>query len=66
MKLKYFPDTDTLLLTLTDAKIAETKDLNENVLIDLDKKGKVVSVTIEHASQQKEGLDVSYQTVIST
>lgn len=63
MKLKYFPDTDTLHVILSHVEVVETKDLNENVLIDLDKDGKVVSMTIEHARQENDTLDVSYQTV---
>lgn len=65
MKLKYFPDTDTLHVILTSQEPFETKDLNENILIDLDKEGKVVSMTIEHARQQDSSLDVSYQTMTS-
>ena len=52
MKVKYFPDTDTLLVHFSDRKIAETRDLNENVLVELDQEGRVVSMTIEHAKQQ--------------
>ena len=63
MQLKYFPDTDTLHVILTDNTVTETRDLNENILIDLDKEGKVVSMTIEHARQQNSSLDVSYQTI---
>lgn len=66
MKLKYFPDTDTLHVILTDGAVAETRDLNEDVLLDLDKDGKVVSMTIEHARQQNASLDVSYQTVAAS
>jgi uncharacterized protein YuzE len=61
MKVKYFPDTDTLLLTLSDKKIVETRDLNENVLVELDKQGRVVSMTIEHAKQQTDVSEFSYQ-----
>ena len=63
MKLKYFPVTDTLHVILTNNTVVETRDLNENILIDLDHEGKVVSMTIEHAQQQNDSLDVSYQTV---
>jgi len=66
MKLNYFPDTDTLHVILTDNEVVETRDLNENVLLDLDKEGKVVSMTIEHAKQKNASLDLSYQTVPST
>lgn len=63
MNVQYFPDTDTLYIALTDHEVVETKDLNENILIDLDKDGKVVSLTIEHARQHSNKLEFSYQFV---
>jgi len=64
MQIKYFPDTDTLLINFTDRTIVETRDLNENVLIELDKDGRLVSMTIEHAKQQANIEDFSYQQVV--
>jgi uncharacterized protein YuzE len=61
MKVKYFPDTDTLLVNFSDKKIEETRDLNENVLVELDGKGHVVSMTIEHAKLQTDIGEFSYQ-----
>ena len=54
MKITYFEDTDTLLVYFNDNEIVETKDFNNNTLIELDKNGKVVSMTIEHAKEQTE------------
>lgn len=50
MEMKYFPDTDTLLIHFTQKDIAETRDVNENILIELDRDGHLVSMTIEHAN----------------
>ncbi|MFO7899051.1 MAG: DUF2283 domain-containing protein [Planctomycetota bacterium] len=61
MKVRYFPDTDTLLVTFSDEKIVETRDLNENVLVELDQEGRVVSMTIEHAKQQTDVGEFSVQ-----
>ena len=61
MKVKYFPGTDTLLVHFSDRKIAETRDLNENVLVELDQEGRVVSMTIEHAKQQTDVGEFTYQ-----
>ena len=61
MKVKYFQDTDTLLVDFSDRKIAETRDLNENVLVELDADGHVVSMTIEHAKHQTDVAEFSYQ-----
>jgi len=52
MNVRYFPDTDTLLVNFSDRKIAETRDLTENVLVELDEQGRLVSMTVEHAKQQ--------------
>jgi len=61
MKIRYFPDTDTLLVTLSENPVVETTDVNEDVLLDLDGKGKVVSITLEHAAQQTDVNEFSYQ-----
>jgi len=61
MQAKYFPDTDTLLLTFSDNDIVETYDLNEDVLVEVDKIGHVVSITVEHAKQQTDVNEFSYQ-----
>ena len=63
MKVKYFPDTDTLLVNFSDQKIVETRDLNENILLEFDESGHVVSMTIEHAKQQTDVSEFSYQLV---
>jgi len=36
MKVKYFEDTDTLYIEFRDSDIAESKDLDENTVLDLD------------------------------
>jgi len=52
MQARYFQDTDTLLLTFSDREIAETYDINEDVLVEVDQDGRLVSLTVEHARQQ--------------
>ena len=49
MEIKYFSDTDTLLIVFTDREIVETRDINENTLVEFDRGGELVSMTIEHA-----------------
>lgn len=61
MKVKYFADTDTLLVNFSEAPIVETRDLNEDVLVELDRNGHVVSMTIEHARTQTDVSEFSYQ-----
>ena len=63
MKVTYFDDTDTLLVYFNDNEIVETKDLNENTLIELDQNGNIVSMTIEHAKEQTEVSSFSFNQV---
>ncbi|MCE2893677.1 MAG: DUF2283 domain-containing protein [Flammeovirgaceae bacterium] len=63
MKITYFKDTDTLLVNFNSREIYETKDLSENVLLELDKEGNVVSMTIEHAANQTEIANFSFNQV---
>ena len=52
MRIRYFPDTDTLLIEFRDLPIAETRDLDENTVLDVDANGNICAITIEHASQR--------------
>jgi uncharacterized protein YuzE len=63
MTITYFKDTDTLLVNFNQREIYETKDLNENILLELDKNGQVVSMTIEHAGNQAEFANFSFNQV---
>lgn len=63
MQIKYYQDTDTLLINFNDNEIAETKDLNENILVELDKSGNIVSMTLEHAKNITNVFDLSFQQV---
>ena len=51
MNIKYFRDTDTALLEFSGRLVEETRELSENVYVDLDKDGNLVSMTIEHAQE---------------
>ena len=66
MEIKYFSDTDTLLIDFSSDEIVETKDINENILVELDRDGALVSMTIEHAKQRIDVESFSYQRVPST
>ena len=65
MKVRYFEDTDTLYIELSNQEPTQTDDHNDNVMLELDKDGKVVGLTIEHAKQGQGKLDFSYETVAS-
>lgn len=61
MKIKYFQDTDTLYIELRGVEVAETKDLDENTLLDLDHDGNLCGITIEHARERADIPHFSYE-----
>ncbi len=63
MKVKYFEDTDTALLEFTGKPVYETREISENIYIDVDKNGNLVSMTIEHAKKNADLWEFSYQEV---
>ena len=63
MKIRYFQDTDTLHIELRAAAIEETRDLDENPLPDLDAKGEIVGITIEHASKRADIPHFSFEQI---
>ena len=63
MTIRHFEDTDTLYIVLKDREVAETKNLDENTLIEFDAKGSLVAMTIEHARERAELPDFSFQRV---
>ena len=63
MKIKYFTDTDTALVEFSGHPVAQTKEINENIYIDLDSDGNLVNMTIEHAGTQANMAEVAYQQI---
>ena len=63
MKLRYFEDTDTLYIELRPSDVADTRDLDENTLIDVDADGRLVGITIEHAKDRAELAHLVYERV---
>lgn len=61
MKIKYFPETDTVYFQLTDNEVVETQELNENTLLDLDANGNLVAITVEHAQSLATMSEFSFQ-----
>jgi len=53
------------LINFTHKDIVETRNINENILIELDRDGQLVSMTIEHAKQHMDIENFSYQNVVS-
>ncbi len=65
MKIKYYQETDTLYIEFRDAKIVETRDLDENTLLDVDSKGNICAITVEHASDRADIRHFSYEQMAS-
>ena len=63
MKIKYFQDTDTLYIEFRQVEVVETKDLDENTLLDLDQDGNICGITIEHARDRAEIPAFSYEQI---
>ena len=50
MKLRYFPETDSLYIELRDAPSAETREVAADLNVDLGADGGVVGFDIDHAA----------------
>jgi uncharacterized protein YuzE len=63
MRICYFQDTDTLHIEFKSDAVAETRDLDENTLLDVDRNGRILSITVEHASQRADIPRFSFEQV---
>jgi uncharacterized protein YuzE len=63
VKIRYFRDTDTLYIEFRDVPVAETRDLDENTQIDIDERGTLCGLTLEHASERADLPGIDYQQV---
>ncbi len=63
MKIRYFADTDTLHIEFRAAQISETRDLDENTILDVDTLGNICSITMEHASERAGIPEFSYEQI---
>ena len=63
MKVKYFKDTDTLYIEFGAMDVFESRDLDENTIMDLDAGGNVCAMTFEHASSRTDVQKVSLEGI---
>ena len=61
MKINYFENTDTAFIEFTSQRVAETRELCENIHIDLDEQGNLVSMKIEHAKTSANILEFAFE-----
>lgn len=52
MKIEYSKSVDALYIKLREAKVADTRDIEEGVTIDLDANGHIVGIEILDASEK--------------
>ncbi len=65
MKIRYFTDTDTLHIEFRNVPVVETRDLDENTLLEIDAEGKISAITVEHASERAGIPEFSYEQVVA-
>ncbi len=65
MKVTYFPETDTLYLEFRPGNATESRDLDENTILDLDASGNICGMTIEHAKERTDAPHVDFEQVTS-
>ncbi len=51
MKLSYDRETDSLYIDLNSRPSADSREIQDGVVIDVDAKGKIVGIDIQHASE---------------
>jgi uncharacterized protein YuzE len=52
MNVSSFQETDTLHIEFQASNITGSKDLDESTVLDVDAKGNICAITVEHASQR--------------
>ena len=63
MKITFFADTDTLHIEFKPGSITETRDLDENTLLEIDETGRICAITVEHATERTGIPTFSYEQV---
>jgi uncharacterized protein YuzE len=63
VKIRYYLNTDTLYIEFHPIPVAETKDLDEDTQVDLDKAGNICAITVEHASRRADLPALDYEQV---
>ena len=65
MKIRYYQDTDTLymLYEFKPAEVSETRDLDEDTVLDLDRDGNLCAITVEHASKRTDIPHFSFEQI---
>jgi uncharacterized protein YuzE len=54
MKLKYYPDTDSLYIDLSEQPSVHSQEISEGIVLDYDAAGNLVGIDIDNASRKVE------------
>ena len=52
MKMKYYEDTDSLYIDLSESPSTESKEVSEGVVLDYDAQGNLVGIDIDNAKRK--------------
>ena len=52
MKLKYYPETDTLYIDLSSRPSVDSREISEGVVLDYGEDGTLVGIDIDNASKK--------------
>ena len=52
MKIEYFPETDSLYIELADRPGADTREIEEGIVLDIDEHGHAVGIDIDQAPKR--------------
>ena len=63
MKIRYFGDTDTLYIEFRQAETLETRDFDEDTVIDVDPEGRICALTVEHASTRAGIPEITFEEI---
>ncbi len=51
MKIKYYPETDSLYIDLTSKKAVDSREIENGVVLDFDESGHLAGIDIDEASK---------------
>ena len=53
MKVKYYPETDTLYVELKETPSVESEEIAEGIVIDYDGSGEIIGIEVERISEKR-------------
>jgi uncharacterized protein YuzE len=65
MKIQYFQDTDTLYIEFKPTEVVESRDLDQNTLLEFDRDGNIAAITVEHAKERADIPKFSYEQFVA-